>query len=289
MVPKNNRQALQHFSKREKVLGQFFTPGEVANFILDFILLHRSEKAKAIDPACGEGIFLKGLIDRNFEEIVGVDVDRNVAASILPEVKSKVQIINADGLLYKGENQFDIIVSNPPFSAKYGRVKNRDILSRFELGRGARSRAVEILFVEKFVHLASRNGIIGVVLPSGIISNHNLKTVRKYLLQRTKILGVISLPRFIFNGMVSTSSKTCVLFLQKKEITKPYKVFMSVVTRLEQLKDVIGLFAQRKEKGGVAFWTEIEGDILAPQFYNPTYKKVEKELINSPFEVKKMP
>lgn len=289
MVKINSQQALNHFSKKEKVLGQFFTPKEVADFIIEFILLNRKRKEKAIDPACGDGVFLEGLIERNFKEIVGIDIDKKVVDSIPQKIKKKAKIINMDGLLFEHENQFDVVVSNPPFSAKYGRVQDKNILSIFELGRNAKSQAIEILFLEKFIRLVSEDGIIGVVLPFGIISNNNLKAVRKYLFEKTKILGVISLPRFIFNGNASTSSKTCILFLQKKGRTKgKYKVFMSIVKQLDELKKVLDLYAKKKEKKDLAFWAEIEGDNLTPEFYNPKYKELQKELQCSPFKVYKL-
>ncbi len=186
MVKINSQQALNHFSKKEKVLGQFFTPKEVADFIIEFILLNSKRKEKAIDPACGDGVFIEGLIERNFKEIVGIDIDKKVVDSISQEIKKKAIIINMDGLLFEYENQFDVAVSNPPFSAKYGRVQDKNILTIFELGRNAKSQAIEILFLEKFIRLTSEGGIIGVVLPFGIISNNNLKVVRKYLFEKLK-------------------------------------------------------------------------------------------------------
>ncbi len=71
-------QEQNHFLKKEKLWGQFFTPKEVVNFILDFILLNQAKKDKAIDPACGDGIFIEGLIKRGFKEIIGIDIDKEV-------------------------------------------------------------------------------------------------------------------------------------------------------------------------------------------------------------------
>lgn len=290
MVEINGRQALNHFSKKEKVLGQFFTPIEVVDFILNFILMNQNKREKAIDPTCGDGVFLNGLIEKNFKEIIGVDIDTSVVASISKsnKIKNKSKIIDADGLFYEPENYFNVVVSNPPFSAKYGRIQNKDILSCFELGKNTHSQAIEILFLEKFVRLASENGIIGVVLPFGIISNNNLKSVRKFILKNTKVLGIVSLPRFIFNSNASTSSKTCLLFLQKKKIIKKYKIFMSIIRELRELKKALDYFIKRKEKKDLAFWVEIEDDNLTPEFYNPEFRKAEKELFDCPFEVQKL-
>ncbi|MEM4228041.1 MAG: N-6 DNA methylase [Candidatus Caldarchaeum sp.] len=284
----NSLQAINHFKKKEKVFGQFWTPKEVVDFILDFILLNRDKRENAIDPACGDGAFLEGLIERKFKNVVGIDVDASVIASIPAHVKNKVKIINTDGLLFEEKNKFDVVVSNPPFSAKYGRIQNTDILSLFELGENTKSQAIEILFLEKFIRLASEDGIIGVILPFGIISNNNLKKIREFLLKRTKILCIISLPRYIFNGNTSTSSKTCILFLQKKKLNTKYKIFMSITNKLGELKEVLELFKKKHSKGRLAFWTEIEDDNLTPEYYNPEYFETIKELFNSKFKVEKL-
>lgn len=155
MVKTNSQQALNHFSKKEKVLGQFFTPKEVVDFIVAFVLLNSKRKEKAIDPACGDGVFLEGLIKRNFKEVTGIDIDKKVVDSIPQRIKEKSKIINMDGLLFEPENQFDVVVSNPPFSAKYGRVQDKNVLATFELGRNVKSQAIEILFLEKFIKLVS--------------------------------------------------------------------------------------------------------------------------------------
>jgi hypothetical protein len=51
---------------------------------------------------------------------------------------------------------------------------------------------------------------------------------------------------------------------------------------------VLELYAKKEEKKDLAFWTEIEGDNLTPEFYNPKYKEVELELQCSPFKVYKL-
>src|SRR5713101_5747470 len=48
---------------RRRALGQFFTPPEIAEFMLELVEVFRGRKlpaqARIIDPACGEGVFLR--------------------------------------------------------------------------------------------------------------------------------------------------------------------------------------------------------------------------------------
>lgn len=54
---------------RRRAIGQFFTPPLVARFVWDALDLLGAEKqlprtARAIDPACGDGVFLRAALDR---------------------------------------------------------------------------------------------------------------------------------------------------------------------------------------------------------------------------------
>jgi type I restriction enzyme M protein len=262
-------QADKHFSRGEKVLGQFFTPKEVVNFILDFVLLNQNKKNRAIDPACGDGIFLRGLIERGFKEIIGLDVDKGVLNSVPEDIKSRTIILNKNGLLTDVGKNFDVVVGNPPFSAKYGRVKDKSILEIYEMGQGRKTQSVEILFLERFIQLASPGGTIGIILPSGIFSNLPLRYVRQFIVNNVSILGVISLPRHIFNSSKKTSSKTCILFAQKKS-SQERKVFMGIADKLDDLP--LLLSAYRNGKNSVtprALWVNAISEALYPEFYTP--------------------
>ena len=234
-----SNQANKHFSREEKILGQFFTPPEVAEFIVSFAsqYISKNKKRSACDPACGDGVFLLSLIKYGFEP-VGVDIDKNIL-DLLPEyIKRYVRIEN--GLTLSEDKKFDLVVGNPPFSSKYGRVKG-DILKNFELGKRTSSQAIEILFLEKFIRLCSDNGVIGIILPHGIFSDLRLSYVRKYIRNHLSIIAIISLPRGIFRSKGNkTSSKTCILIGKKGARTYPEKVLFASVNSIEELakKDI---------------------------------------------------
>jgi len=259
----------KHFARKEKVLGQFMTPPEVANFIVDFALLSVSRKPElAIDPACGDGVFLEALIKKGISRVVGIDIDKEV---IPDNLRNKCEIFAPrDGLLTLSkelEGRADIVVGNPPFSAKYGRIKNEEILSRFELGKRKKSQAIEILFLERFIQLASDGGVIGIILPSSIFSNVLLRDVREFIISNTSIIGIVSLPRGIFRGTKNTTSKTNILFAKKG--TQSDNVFMGIANKLEDLFLVLKAYKEKKRiDSPPAFWaTNPNVDNLSPEFY----------------------
>jgi len=131
--------------KRKQDLGIFYTPPEVVGFIFDILNIWKSSQGQrwqqkfpsVIDPACGEGIFLKKAVDSEFTSpryIWGVDLDEKVKEewekiTLLKSFGSKAKLdfhfYHQDGLLpipekkvrHKkgGMNQYDAVVGNPPY------------------------------------------------------------------------------------------------------------------------------------------------------------------------------
>ena len=263
--PAGRRQREKHFARREKVQGQFLTPPEVARFIVGLVTLHTTRRNLAIDPACGDGVFLQPLLDAKFEQTVGIDVDAEVLRHLPGGLRDQATVLCGDGLepLSLTDGRADAVVGNPPYSAKYGRVTASGTLSRFDLGRGRKSQAIELLFVERFLQLAGPKGVIGVILPQGVFSALPLRFVRQFILDRATILAVVSLPRGIFTN--GTSSKTCVLFLQRG--VRQRMAFMGIADRVDDLPTLLEAYRNHKERHSPrCFWVSPVADSLDPEF-----------------------
>jgi type I restriction enzyme M protein len=117
---------------------------------------------------------------------------------------------NALWFLNEFEGQFDLVATNPPFSAKYGRVTDAALLRRYELGCGRDSEAMEVLFLELCVRSLKNGGMLAIVLPEGAFANLPQRRVRERLIRRTTPVAIVSLSRDFF------SAKSCVLFARKK-------------------------------------------------------------------------
>lgn len=208
------RQRDKHFERREKVLGQFFTPPSLANWMVEFANSFLESREAALDPACGDGVFLQPMLALGFKRVVGVDVDEKVLQDCARRYGSheilKLQCANALRLLNELENQFDLIATNPPFSSKYGRVTDPMLLRRFELSAGRNSEAVEVLFLELCVRALRERGILTIVLPEGIFANLPQKRVREWLISHMTPIAIVSLSRSFF------AAKSCVLIARRR-------------------------------------------------------------------------
>ena len=144
---------------------------------------------------------------------------------------------------HRDENRgFSKIPTNPPFGAV---IKDdlHSYLSSFELSRYAAKRSgsgegdgqdnsadfragrkalkqrtsvkTEVVYCERVWQLLRPGGQAAVVLPDGLLTNANLQGVRDWIVERFKVLAVVSLPQFAF-AHFGAGVKSSVIFLEKR-------------------------------------------------------------------------
>jgi len=139
---------------------------------------------------------------------------------------------------------FNVLLTNPPFGAKIP-VSGEDKLKQFELGHKWKrykitgewekgklkdKEAPQILFIERCLQLLEYGGRMAIVLPDGIYGNNQLGYIRKWLLERARIVAIIDVPVETF--MPNTPTKTTIMVLQKlpkNKIPDDYPIFMAIV------------------------------------------------------------
>jgi len=155
--------------------------------------------------------------------------------------------------------EFDIIMTNPPFA---GEVKGT-LLNKYDLGfkydkdfkrtqKHQNKMTRDILFIERNLDFLRPAGRMAIVLPQGVFNNTNQEYIRRYIMQRARILAVVGLHGNSFKP--HTGTKTSVLFLQKwkddEERTKAgnYPIFMA--TSEKAGKDNSGEYVFAKDENG---------------------------------------
>lgn len=120
---------------------------------------------------------------------------------------------------YFDELKFDVIFSNPPFA---GEIKDRQLLSRYELAKRALKRAGDdkapkeerdVLFIERILKMLKPGGRAAIVLPQGKFNNSSLAFIREWILRKARLLAVVGLHPNTFKP--HTGTKTSMLFVQK--------------------------------------------------------------------------
>ena len=154
---------------------------------------------------------------------------------------------------------FDLVMTNPPFA---GEVKGT-LLNRYDLGfkfdkdfqkttKHQNKMTRDILFIERNLDFLRAGGRMAIVLPQGVFNNTNQEYIRRYIMQRARILAVVGLHGNSFKP--HTGTKTSVLFLQKwrddaeYEKAGNYPIFMA--TSEKAGKNNSGEYVYAKDENG---------------------------------------
>ena len=272
--------------------GQFFTPREVVEFIVEFIDHTKysdgnpngiNKDTLILDPACGSSGFLLGAFKRFREKaaeslfdlqdaedrvehskyiihfahgnLFGIELNRSLARvskmNMIVHGDGKTNIAPHDALadledirqntknMNFNQNYFDVVLSNPPFGGSVSTSEKR-YLKNYELGKNPKTGKVrntqktEILFIERIWQFLKLGGKAGIILPDGILTNSSLQYVRDYILDKFKLLAVVSLPQTAFSHY-GAGVKTSIIFVEKwkddkekeLELKSEYPIFMA--------------------------------------------------------------
>ena len=154
------------------------------------------------------------------------------------QYKGKLRKQADDG--QKDNQQFDIVLSNPPYSVSSFRQTTRDYYTEqdFELYNSLtdNSSEIECLFIERTKQLLKDGGIAGVILPSSILSNSGIYTkAREIILQYFDIVAIAELGS---NTFMATNTNTVVLFLRRRDNYFAANTKATVDTYFRTLNDV---------------------------------------------------
>lgn len=219
---------------KKKFYEQFFTPPVIAEGMLKLI---DAERGYLIDPSCGDGVFLKAALKCKSIKPFGCDIDE-AHIKDLDKGALKGFLLAGDSLkvLLNHKDTFDFSVGNPPFSAQENLITDSCILNSFIFGKGRKSQAIEILFLELFIYILKQGGWFSIILPEGIISTKSLQYVRDWLINNVQIHSIISLPRKIFNG---TASKCIILSGKKMKPDRKDKVFFALCKDISEFQQIV--------------------------------------------------
>ena len=126
--------------------------------------------------------------------------------------KGKLNIKNG-----KNNNQFDLVIANPPYAVDGFVNACKELEGNFELKKYVNdtSKEIECLFIERTIQLLNDNGVAALILPYSFLTSP-LKVyveARKMLLNKMSLLSIVKLGTEAF---MATEMKTVILFLKKK-------------------------------------------------------------------------
>jgi type I restriction enzyme M protein len=221
--------------------GQYFTPRHVVDFCVDVIAPRDGETG--CDPACGSGAFLRAcdaFASRKRRRVAlhGYEISHRAARVgalmsylacgdrfVVEQLDSLLTKSSApragaytieDSLRKQRRTAFDFIVTNPPFA---GDVAAGAYEADYETARIGSARIErDVLFLERCLSLLAEGGRLAIVLPDNKVSARKFDGLRRWLLDRARIVAVVSLHAWTFKP--HTSQKACVVFLTRTRSAK---------------------------------------------------------------------
>lgn len=234
---------MRHFATESgKSKGQFYTPSEVSRILAKVVGINKShsQDQTIYDPTCGSGSLLLKAADEAPHGITIYGQEKDNATRALAVMNmwlhgdptaeiwqdntlSAPYFKNKDGSL----QTFDFAVANPPFSDKgwtSGVDVDNDEFQRFD-GYGAPpSKNGDFAYLLHIIRSLKRNGKATVILPHGVLFRGNAESgIRKALIQRGYIKGIIGLPANLFYG---TGIPACIIIIDKEAADKRSNIFM---------------------------------------------------------------
>lgn len=243
--------------------AQYMTPPEVVDFVCELAVrdaqkVSRKSRTPLIicDPSCGVGSFIAQFfrvwISSNVEQagrvkLVGQDkVDRMARLAKLNMLLfgTRTAAIARGNSVLKGSDLdkykglCDIIVTNPPFGARFHTSELRsqgreDFPCLYDFIQSTDAFIdSELLFIDKYLSLLKPGGVAYVVVPDAVISASGLPSlVREYLGKQCTVLSITELPAVTF-AQAGTRTKTCLLHFRKEPSSSSSRVFFSCVKSL---------------------------------------------------------
>jgi len=224
-----------------KSKGQFYTPAEVSRVMAKVIGINsETRQDQAIyDPTCGSGSLLLKAADEAPRGLTIYGQEKDNATAGLARM-NMILHDNPTAEIWKDNTltaphfkhpdgslmTFDFAVANPPFSDKAwsnGLDPEHDEFGRFEDGVPPATKG-DYAYLLHLLKSMKSTGKGAIILPHGVLFRGNAEAaIRKRLVQRGVIKGIIGLPPNLFYG---TGIPACILVLDKENAASRQGIFM---------------------------------------------------------------
>lgn len=223
-------------SEDKKTNGAFFTPQYIVDYIIQNVA--PNEDSKVIDPSCGSGAFLLGIIryylnaykksicDIIRENLYGADIlEYNTRRSKLLIIlyalmngelidEGDIHIYTADSLRCDWPYKFDAVVGNPP----YVKFQDLDEITRTFLLESYQTTKLGtynlyFAFFELGLTLLNEKGKLGYITPNNYFTSLSGEPLRQFFQNNKSIYQIVD---FDATKVFDVQTYTAITFLNKK-------------------------------------------------------------------------
>ena len=232
-------------SQSGKSKGQFYTPAEVSRVMAKVVGISEDSRPHITiyDPTCGSGSLLlraraeaRGEVSLEGQEFDNATIGMAKMSMIIHGIPD-AELIQGDTLNNPQHTindtqlmQFDYVVANPPFSKKgwMTSAKENDAFGRWGNMTGLPpvppDGCGDYAFLLHIIRSLKSTGKAACILPHGVLFRGNAEAeIRRYLIEKHIISGIIGLPSNIFFG---TGIPACLIIIDKSQAATSQGIFM---------------------------------------------------------------
>ncbi len=204
--------------EKKKELGQFFTSDIIADFMSSLVIDKNTKSV--LDPAVGEGVFLKSC-EKNKKgslSYTAFDID-DTMIDLCSKLDLNLKLNNEDYLLSNTKEPFDAIICNPPYN-KFQEIPNRkNYISIFQERYGIQISGYSNLYVYfliKSINEMSSFGKCVYIIPYEFLNTGYGNSIKQYILNDKRLKEIYRFDNNIslFDDALTTS---CILLFDSKK------------------------------------------------------------------------
>jgi len=287
---------------KHKTLGQVFTPNWIVKEILDSSGFTNDNliNKKIIDPACGDGAFLKIIVERIIDFLLkknipkekikeylenyvyGIEIDETefnncllnlneiIKEKLTNDLKVNWKIFKDNTLTkYKEyEGFFDFVVGNPPYIRIHNLDKTTRELLKKEFMFVDGTIDIYLSFFELGFKLLNERGVLGYISPNSYLHNYSYIGFRKFLKEKRAVKRLTDFKaNKVFKGFSTYTAITIINFFEKKDS------FIYQELKEGKIQEVNKINYSNLEVNDWSFAEKEEMDFLE-KLYSNTNKKV---------------
>ncbi len=228
-------------ASKEKLRGGFYTPKDIADFMLRWAI-NGDEEMDILEPSCGDGVFLRIMNEKqiSFNSLTAIEYDQAEYEKARGIGLKDSVLINDDFHNYclTTGDRFDLVIGNPPYIRYQYFSKEQQILAEriFKKSKLKYSKLTNawVSFVVGSSQLLKDKGKIAFVLPAEVLQVSYAQQLREFLAHFYNKINIVSFEKLVFPEI----QQEVVLFLCEKDGTNSHKIEHLELRDADGLKDL---------------------------------------------------
>ena len=186
--------------------GIYFTPINTIKENLELLKPYFSNFNNVLEPSCGSCEYLL-QIQKKYPNIklLGIEKDITVYHAITQFNNKNLMIMNNDFLNLTLNNNFDLIIGNPPYFV----IKKEQVSDEYTPYFEGRPN-IFILFIIKCLKMLSKGGILSFVLPKNFLNCLYYNETRHFINKNFRILHLVKCQ----DNYIDTVQETIIIVIQ---------------------------------------------------------------------------